>query len=156
MTHVTLLALMVAACAIAAPACGYAAPPDGDDNRFSLNRAGEDGYVRLDARTGNVSLCTRQPAGWACHVVPDERTALETEIGRLQRENALLKKELLAHNLPLPGLVNPDPAPVKPEQPRLQLPSDADLDKVMSFLEKAWRRLIETIGNLQKDMQGKS
>jgi hypothetical protein len=55
-----------------------------------------DGVLRLDTRTGQISQCSRSDVGWACKVVPDERSALETEIARLQGENASLKKELLA------------------------------------------------------------
>ena len=73
--------------------------------------------------------------------MPDERSALETEIARLQGENATLKKELLARGLPVPGV--PGQSGAKPSEPELKLPSDAEVDKVMSFLEKAWRRLIE-------------
>jgi len=35
-------------------------------------------------RTGQVSQCSRSDAGGTCKVVPDERSALETEIARLQ------------------------------------------------------------------------
>jgi hypothetical protein len=84
--------------------------------------------------------------------VADERTALEAEIMRLQRENAALKKEFVARNLPLPGAVRPEPPAAKPEEPRLELPNDADVNKVMNFVEKVWRRLVEMIVTLQKDM----
>ena len=89
--------------------------------------------------------------------VPDERAALEAEIARLQTENAALKKELLARNLPLPGAVKPEPPAPKAEEPRLQLPSDAELNQVMGFIEKVWRRLVEMIvnaaeGHDEKDM----
>ena len=130
------------------------APGEGDDGRYTFNRADE-GYLRLDGRTGQVSICTRRAVGWACQVVADERTALESEIARLQTENVALKKELLARNIALPGTVKPaEPAP-KPEEPRLQLPNDADLNKVMTFLDKVWRRLVDMIVTLQKDMLNK-
>ena len=125
--------------------------PGSEDNRYTFNRV-EDGYLRLDGRTGQVSICARRPAGWACETVPDERAALEAEISRLQAENAAVKKELIARNLSLPGTVKPEPPAAKPDEPRLQLPSDADLNKVMNFIEKVWRRLVEMIGTLQKDM----
>src|ERR1700694_4194271 len=99
----TVLAILVVA-----PFTGSAAwtqsPAESDDTRYTFNRADE-GYLRLDGRTGQVSICTRRPVGWACQAVPDERTALEAEIARLQGENVGLKKELLARNLPLPGTV---------------------------------------------------
>ena len=131
------------------------APAEGEDSRYTFNRADE-GYLRLDGRTGQVSICTRRPVGWACQSVADERTALESEIARLQTENVALKKELLARNLPLPGTTKPDQPATKPEAPRLQLPSEADLNKVMTFLDKVWRRLVDMIVTLQKDMSNKS
>jgi hypothetical protein len=130
-------------------------PPEGDDARYTFNRI-NDGYLRLDGRTGQVSVCTQRPAGWACQPVPDERSALEAEIARLQAENAAVKKELVAHNLPLPGTVKPEPPASKPEEPRLQLPNDADLDRVMNFIEKVWRRLVEMVTTLHKDMLKKT
>ena len=136
-------------------AAAQGAMPEGDDNRYTFNRA-DDGYLRLDGRTGQVSICTRRPVGWACQAVPDERAALEAEIARLQGENAALKKDLIARNLPLPGATKPEQAPPKPEEPRVQLPSDAELNKVMSFMEKVWRRLVEMIVTLQKDILNKT
>ena len=136
-----------------APAQGT--PSESEDTRYTFNRAG-DGYLRLDGRTGQVSICTRRPVGWACQAVPDERTALEAEIARLQGENVALKKELIVRNLPLPGTAKPEPPAAKPEEPHLQLPSDAELNKVMNFVEKVWRRLAEMIITLQKDMLKKN
>src|SRR5262245_4569295 len=145
---------IVAALGLAVPVVAWAQspPPESDDARYSFNRI-DDGYLRLDGRTGQVSICTRRSAGWACQAVADERTALEAEIARLQGENAALKKDLMARNLPLPGTVRPEPPAAKPEEPRLELPSDADLNKVMTFVEKVWRRLVDMIVTLQKDMK---
>ena len=136
-------------------ASAQAASPEGDDTRYTFNRA-DDGYLRLDGRTGQVSICTRRQVGWACQSVPDERAALEAEIARLQGENVALKKELISRKLALPGAVKPEPPVAKPEEPRLQLPNDADLNKVVNFMEKVWRRLVEMIVTLQKDILNKS
>src|SRR5262249_28331590 len=103
-----------------------------------------------------VSIGGRPRVGWTGQAGPDERAALEAEIARLQGENIAIKKELLARNLPLPGTVKPEPPATKPEEPRLQLPNDADLGKVMNFIEKVWRRLVEMIATLQKDMLKKT
>jgi len=128
---------------------------EGDDSRYTFSRSDE-GYLRLDGRPGQVSICTRRPVGWTCQAAADERTALESEIARLQAENVALKKELLAHNLALPGTVKPPPPVVKPEEARPQLPNDADLNRVMSFLDKVWRRLVDMVLALQKDVLNKS
>ena len=135
--------------------CAQSAVAENDDNRYTFQRA-EEGYLRLDGHTGQVSLCTRRAVGWACQAVPDERAALEGEIARLQGENAALKKELLAHDLPLPGVVQPQPPPAKPPEPSLQLPDATDLNKLMSFIENVWRRLVEMITTLQKDILKKT
>ena len=37
----------------------------------------------------------------------------------------------------------------------IPLPSDRDMDRVMSFLEQAWRRLVEMANRMQKDVSGK-
>ncbi len=37
----------------------------------------------------------------------------------------------------------------------IPLPSDRDVDRVMSFLEQAWRRLVEMANRMQKDVSGK-
>ena len=61
-----------------------APPPSPDDSRYSFHRMG-DGFVRLDSRTGQLAQCGWAATGWSCKMVPDERAALENEIGRLQR-----------------------------------------------------------------------
>jgi hypothetical protein len=143
---------VVALLALAVPAAAQTALPDSENGRFSFSQVA-DGLLRLDTRTGQVSLCAGRGPGWACQVVPDERTALENEIARLQDENARLKREMLARNVPLPG-VGPSPQGSKPPG-ELRLPSDADIDRLMTFMEKIWRRLIEMVQSVQKDIEKK-
>lgn len=122
--------------------------PDGDPTRFSFYRT-NDGYVRLDLRSGEVAFCTRAKTGWECVATADERAAYESEISRLQAENAALKKAMLEHGLSLPKGTPPPPAAPKPA-PEAKLPSDAEIDRVMGVLERIWRRLIEMMANLQR------
>jgi hypothetical protein len=56
--------------------------------------------------------------------------------------------------LPVPGVSSPSGA--KPGEPELKLPSDAEVDKVISFFERVWRRLIEVGKNAQKDLEKKN
>ena len=46
----------------------------------------------------------------------------------------------------------PDAPAANPDEPRLQLPNDADLNKVMNFVEKVWRRLLDMIATVHKDV----
>ena len=139
---------------VSAPAQAHDPAPETENGRYSFNRI-EDGFLRLDRRTGQVSLCDRRAVGWACQAIPDDRTALESEIMRLQNENAALRTELLARNLPPPGgrdYAQKDAQIAKRDEPALRLPSDEDLERVKIFVEKAWRRLVEVMVNIQKDV----
>nr|WP_257179474.1 MULTISPECIES: hypothetical protein [Bradyrhizobium] len=144
--------------------------PDGENGRYSMTPIPE-GVLRLDTRTGTVSTCTKNGAGWACYAVPDERTALDAEIGRLQAEVEKLKGQLAAGPT-VSGKVDealPKSDPLKKAEPRnaepesaegerkieIPLPSDQDVDRVMSFLEKAWRRLIDMANRVQRDVSGR-
>lgn len=138
--------LVLAASAFAQPV----PPPEGEDSRYMYNRV-QDGFVRLDTRTGQVSLCSRRAVGWACHAVPEERAALEAEIARLQSDNALLKKELLSRGLDLPAGIKVEPQGRGGDHD-MRLPNAADVDRAMAFLERTWRRLVDVIVNLQKDV----
>src|SRR5271166_1198455 len=69
--------------------------PDSENGRYALSPV-TDGVIRLDTRTGTVSTCNNSGAGWACYAVPDERAALDAEIGRLQADNEKLKAQLAA------------------------------------------------------------
>jgi hypothetical protein len=78
---------------------------DSDDVRYSYNRV-DNGFLRLDMRSGEVSLCSSTGGRWSCQPVPDDRRALGNDIARLQLENAALKKALLDHGLSLPSGIN--------------------------------------------------
>jgi hypothetical protein len=123
--------------------------------------------IRLDTRTGTVSTCSNTGTGWACYAVPDERAALDAEIGRLQADNEKLKAELAAREPTVTGKID-EPLPktdsLKKPEPKvadgerkieIPLPSDRDMDRMMAFLEQAWRRLVEMANRVQRDVTGK-
>jgi hypothetical protein len=164
------------------------------DKRFTYHQV-EGGYLRLDLRTGEVATCRQREAGWTCMLAAEERAALETEIARLQRDNALLKSALLERGLPLPaprtgapGAAAPleltpppaaqaptsppvasapspsdpptssapprSPAPI-PAEPDLAQRDKAEVDRVMDMMERLWRRLVELVTTIQRDIQRK-
>jgi hypothetical protein len=139
--------------------------PDTENGRFTLSPVA-DGVIRLDTRTGAVSTCSNNGSGWACYTVPDERAAFDAEIGRLQAENDKLKAQLAAReptvsgktDEPLPksdSLKKPEPKAEGERKIEIPLPSDQDMDRMMSFLEQAWRRLVDMANRMQKDVSGK-
>ena len=172
--------LVAAALAFAAGAVSAQPMPDAENGRYALSPIA-DGVLRLDTRTGAVSTCTNSGTGWACYAVPDERAALDAEIGRLLADNEKskteleiskaelekLKAELAAREPAFTGKIDealPKTDSLKKAEPKvaegerhieIPLPSDRDMDRMMSFLEQAWRRLVEMANRMQKDVSGK-
>jgi hypothetical protein len=156
------------------------AMPDSENGRYAMSPAA-DGVIRLDTRSGAVSTCSDKGSGWACYAVPDERAAFDAEIGRLQADNDRLRKQTEAlksdndglktqlaqrepnvsgkidESLPKTDSLKTPEVTSKDGERKLEipLPSDRDMDKVMSFLENAWRRLVEMANRVQKDVSGK-
>jgi hypothetical protein len=160
--------------AVAATICCFAglgaalaqSMPDTENGRYALSPV-VDGVLRLDTRTGIASICTDKGTGWACYAMPDERAAFDEEIGRLQRDNEALKAQLAAREPTVTGKVD-EPLPktdsLKKPEPKvadgerkieIPLPSDRDMDRVMTFVEQAWRRLVEMANRMQKDVAGR-
>ena len=160
---VTAATLMLCLCGIGGAVAEQM--PDAENGRYTLSPVA-DGVIRLDTRTGAVSTCSNNGNGWACYSVPDERAAFDAEIGRLQAENEKLKAQLAAReptvsgktDEPLPksdSLKKPEPKADGERKIEIPLPSDQDMDRMMSFLEQAWRRLVDMANRMQKDVSGK-
>jgi hypothetical protein len=156
--------------------------PDTSNPRFAYHKI-DDGYLRLDLRSGEVATCRPHPGGWTCTLAAEEHTALESEIARLQRDNALLKNALLDHGLALPSppsdatappaastdpavppvaaLPTP-PAEAAPPRPPVPIPPPqagarelGEIDRVIATMERWWRRVVELVATIQHDLQGK-
>ena len=175
MTKAVLLSAIVLTASVLAATTGATAQsaPDSENGRYTLSPI-PDGVLRLDTRTGKVSTCNNGGAGWACYAMPDERAAYDEEIGRLQAQNAKANAEVerlkaeLAARAPVAENKTDEALPksdqLKKAEPKtadgarkieIPLPSDQDMDRVMTFLEQAWRRLVEMANRVQKDVSGK-
>ena len=93
-------------------------------------------------------------SGWLCQALPEERAAFDAEIARLQLENAALKKEVLAHDLPLPAGIWAD-APPAAGRPGAA-PADREGSQIMGVVENVWRRLVAMIVSVQRDLLKRS
>ena len=139
--------------------------PDTADGRYMFEKQPDGqggnctGYLRLDTQTGQVALCSQRNVGWACEAAPEDRAVLEDEIARLRTENAALKKEVLSRGLPLPPGANPEPggaSPIAQNSVTLQLPSDADIDRMVAYAGQLWHRFIDAVDRAQKQILNKS
>ena len=153
------LAIAVALGCAASPALAQA-PNDTQPTqpaRYSFNRV-DDGFLRLDNSSGQLAFCSPHTVGWACQAVPEDRAALEKEIARLQDEVASLKREVAGLRTPPPPPRPPaelTPPGDKSGELTIKLPSPEEIARARAAIEEAWRRLMDMLGNFQKDMMRK-
>lgn len=123
--------LLPLAFAMAFPAAAHAA------DRYTLERT-EDGYVRLDTQTGEMSICKESGTELVCRAAADERAALEGEIDRLASRLGEIEKRVTA--LESSSI-----------QPGELLPSEEQIDKSLDTMEKFFRRFMEVMRDVEKD-----
>ena len=146
------LVLAGAFCAlVCGPVLAQGADVENEDSRFTFYRA-EGGFLRLDGRSGQVSICSKHQAGWLCEAVPEERAAFEAEIVHLQGDNAALKKLVLTHGLALPAGMRPQVPGGPPPSAR----RESKVDRIMSVMDGVWRRLVAMVTGVQRDLRGRS
>jgi hypothetical protein len=129
-----IIALVFAALLTADSASAQSPAPPNDSWRYKLQKV-EDGFLRLDAQTGQVSHCKARDGSWVCNTAADDREALEAEIKRLSDRVATLEKQ------------SNDPVN------RFRTPSDQEIEQVMGFFEKMMKRFRGVVENLKKDWE---
>lgn len=162
---VAIVVLATAMATMSARAAHAQAAPETENGRYKLSPV-TDGFLRLDTRNGEVSICTNRN-GWTCRLVPDERTALDTEIGRLQSENRHLREQLAQRD----AVTGKTDAPLAKEDSRksaqavpdsklspdkkleLQLPPEHE--KLLALIDRIWDRMIDMAVRLQKRLSDK-
>jgi hypothetical protein len=104
-------------------------------SRYTLERT-ENGFVRLDTRTGEMSICTERTGQLVCRLAADERRAFEESLSDLSARVEELEKRLdmLAPREQDPGI-----------------PDEAELDRALTAMEKMMRRFFGMVEELQKE-----
>ena len=69
------------------------------EQRYQLQRT-DNGYARIDTRTGEISTCTERGDQLVCRMAADERTALMEEIAALEQRVAALETSGVGRALP--------------------------------------------------------
>lgn len=130
------LAFIVAAVIVAA---APASAEDGLSNRFTMEKT-ENGYIRMDRQTGEMSLCVEQAGQLVCKLAADERRAFEEALSDLSARVAALE-ELAARESRNFSV-----------QPRETLPDDEEIERSLTIMEKTMRRFFDMFDELRKDL----
>ena len=102
------------------------------EGRYRMEKT-ETGFVRLDTASGDVSLCREQDGQIVCRMAADERAAFEKELELLTKRVEALEKDGAT------GLTDAKPS----------LPSDEEIDRTMSIMEKMMQRFMGIVKNLE-------
>ncbi|MGE0845960.1 MAG: hypothetical protein AB7L41_06800 [Flavobacteriaceae bacterium] len=153
MRHLAIAA--VAALTVTPAAWAASLSPPAENGRYQLQRTDE-GYFRVDRETGRASLCKEADGAWSCRLLPDDRSAYEDELTRLNERIETLEQErdALAEQLAATGS--------KPEAEKPQPKSDGDklsekerdeIDKAMDGFEYMVRRFIDIMKDVKDDIE---
>ncbi|MGU3401061.1 hypothetical protein ACLBWS_15170 [Brucellaceae bacterium D45D] len=100
-----------------------------ENGRYRLEGT-ENGYVRLDTRTGAISVCTEQQAQLVCKMATEDREAYENDIAALQDRVKKLEDTVA-------GLQKDDTTS------KTGLPSEQEFEQSMSYMERFMRRFMD-------------
>jgi hypothetical protein len=130
--------------AIFAASAASAAEPD----RYRLEKT-PDGYVRMDTRTGEMSLCQERWGELVCRMAADERTAFQDELERLQSDMDALEgrlAEVKALEERVAMLENSLAARIEKT-----LPTEEDFNRTMSYMERFFRGFMGIVKDLESE-----
>ncbi|KXF78670.1 hypothetical protein ATN84_02480 [Paramesorhizobium deserti] len=108
--------------------------------RYTMEKT-DKGYVRLDTRTGDVSVCAEQSGQMVCKMAADDRRAYEDDLASLNERVKKLEEQVAAYGK-LPPVV------------RDTLPSEEEFEKTMSYMERFFRRFMDIVKSFDGGSDG--
>jgi hypothetical protein len=95
-----------------------------------------DGFIEIDASTGNVRECSRSLDGYSCK--PASPDALRAAVETLARENTGFRERGSPGREPLTPIVPPKPSTAP-------TPSDQEFDRALNLMERFLRRFMSIL-----------
>ena len=111
-----------------------AVPAHAEPGRFVMEPT-EDGYVRMDTQTGEMSICAAEDAQIVCTPIADERAAFQEKLEELEARIALLERRL---NMSAGSAIA-----------REGLPSDEEFERGLDRMEDFMRRFMGLLDEFQ-------
>ena len=109
-----------------------------DAERYRLERT-ENGFVRMDVRTGAMSFCEERRGELVCRTGSNERMTGDDRFGELNRRIDELERRI------------GDLEARQPVQPDAGLPSEEEFERTMTFMERFLRRFWGVAKDLERE-----
>ncbi|MBN9549420.1 MAG: hypothetical protein J0H31_11220 [Alphaproteobacteria bacterium] len=97
------------------------------------------GYVRMDTRTGAMSICEERSGQLVCKMAADERAAYQDEIDRLDNSVKALDARVAKLENSLSARLES------------QLPSEEDFNRTMGYMERFFRTFKDIVKDMDKE-----
>ena len=104
------------------------------EERYAIERP-EDGYVRLDTRTGQMSICSERTGQLVCRLAVDDRDALQDDLDALQARLTAVEDRLSA----LEGT------------PTSGLSGEEEFERSLTYMERFFRRFMDIVKEFDRD-----
>lgn len=128
--------------------------------RYTMYKA-EDGFIRLDTQTGEVSLCQKAAATWNCAPMGDDEQKLKNRIAELRDRNTALEAEVRSLKSALASRDGAQPDDRYSERPdadggppggrqQFRLPTEEEVDKALDYFERMLRKFQDRLQRLEK------
>jgi hypothetical protein len=114
-----------------------------DNGRYQLER-GEEGFVRLDTVTGDMTLCRETGEGLSCDVTRDDTSDLRRDRDRLRDENRDLRHENERLRAELERYED-----FSAEE---DLPSEEEMEHIANWFERMMTIMMRTMRNVEDEM----
>lgn len=134
-------ALFVSLALAGTAALAGSALSEDQDGRYRLEKS-ETGYVRMDTRTGDMSICEERSGQLICRLAADERSAFQDEIDRLQSQVETLDGRVAKLENSLAAKLENS------------LPTEEQFEKTMSYMERFLRGFIGIVKDMDKPDTG--
>lgn len=106
--------------------------------RYTLEKSGT-GYVRMDTRTGEMSICEERGGQLVCKLAADERAAFQDELDRLQSKLTGLEQRL--------ATVENNPV----LRPQNLLPTEEEFQRSLGYMERFFRKFLDIVKDMDTD-----
>jgi hypothetical protein len=107
--------------------------------RYRLEKT-DGGYIRMDTQSGEMSICREESGQLVCRLAADERSAFEDEVDRLNVALKALEDRVAALEKAGPSSLDS------------MLPSDEQVDKAMSMMERFFRGFVDIVKQLDPSL----